>query len=253
MMKNDPDEMVRAGAAGALGLFVYLGELQEIGEEKYQKVYDALMTVYHSQDKPIVRRRVVEALGYSGKDEVPSIIEEAYASPDKDWQATGLFAMGRSADERWEKKILAKLDSPELDVQLEAVRAAGELELEKARKLILDLIKNPEEVDAELRTAAAWSLSQIGGQGVREKLERMAESAENEDETYFIDEALDNLDFKEGTGGLGMLDMTPLIDEEHTHIVDLASDGEEEDEDLEFGPEEDIEDADDDLLYGTKN
>jgi hypothetical protein len=147
------------------------------------------------------------------------------------------------------------LDSSEDDVQLEAVRAAGELELEKARKPILDLLKKPDEVDFDLKSAAVWSLSQIGGQGVREKLERMSETAEDEDESYFIDEALDNLDFKEGTGALGIMDMTPVIDEEHTHIVDLASENEDEEDDLDFEIVEDIEDdeEDDNPLYGTNN
>jgi HEAT repeat protein len=256
MMKNDSDEMVRAGAAGALGLFVFLGELEEVDKANYQKVYDALLAVYHGPDKPVVRRRAVEALGYSGNDEVPAIIEESYASPDRDWQASALFAMGRSADERWESYILAKLDSSEDDVQLEAVRAAGELEIDKARKPILNLLKEPSEVDFDLKSAAVWSLSQIGGQGVREKLERMSEAAEDDDESFFIDEALDNLDFKEGTGAFGIMDMTPVIDEEHTHIVDLASEDEDDDDkDIEFGIIEDNEDEeeDDNPLYGTKN
>jgi HEAT repeat protein len=255
MMKTDPDEMVRAGAAGALGLFVFLGELEEIEKKNYQKVHDNLLAVYRGQDKPIVRRRAVEALGYSGNEEVPAIIEESYASPDKDWQASALFAMGRSADERWEGHILAKLNSSEPDVQLEAVRAAGELELEKARKPILDLLKRAKTLDVDLRGAAVWSLSQIGGEGVREKLEKMAETAEDEDESYFIDEALDNLDFKEGTSGLGMLDMTPVIDEEHTHIVDLADEREDAEVfDAEFAEDlEDEEEEDEDPLYGTNN
>jgi HEAT repeat protein len=245
MMQSDPDELVRAGAAGGLGLFIYLGELEEIQTAMHKKVEDGLLSLVHGTDKPIVRRRAVEALGYSSNDEVPAILEKSYASTDKDWQASALFAMGRSADERWEKKILAKLDSPELDVQLEAVRAAGELELQKSRKPLLDLLKNPEELDVDLRSAAIWSISQIGGKGVRERLEKLAETTEDEDETYIIDEALDNLDFKEGVGGLGILDMTPVIDEEHTRIVDLSGDEEEE--------EEEEEEEDDDFLYGTKN
>ena len=257
MMKNDTDEMVRAGAAGALGLFVFLGELEEIEKIHYQTVYDALLAVFRGQDKPVVRRRALEALGYSSKDEVPAIIEESYASRDRDWQASALFAMGRSADERWAGHILAKLDSSDDDVQLEAVRAAGELELDKACKPIMDLLKNPSEVDFELKSAAVWSLSQIGGKGVREKLERMSENAEDEDESFFIDEALDNLDFKEGTGALGIMNVTPLIDEDHTHIVDLARENDDEDEDLEFGIAENLEDeeeeGDDNPLYGSKN
>jgi len=263
MAKNDPDINARAAAVGALGLFVFLGELEDIEEEKYRQVYDELLSVYHGKDQPIVRRRAVEALGYSGNPEVPAIIEEAYASPDKEWQASALFAMGRSADERWESQVLARLDSSELEIQLEAVRAAGELELEKARKPILNLLKKPADLDEELRDAAIWSLSQIGGEGVREKLEKMAESAEDDDESFFLDEALDNLDFKEGTSAFGMMDMTPVIDKDHTHIVDISKEGEEDeiesvfDEDFvdefEEGIEGEVEEEDNDRFYGTNN
>lgn len=240
MMRSDPDETVRATAAGGLGLFVYLGEVEDIPEEKLKQVEESLLSVYQGQDRPLVRRRALEALGYSSREEVPAILEKAFSSGDKDWMASALFAMGRSADERWEKQVLAMLDHPEPDVMLEAIRAAGELELNEARKPLLELVRENEDLDVELRSAAIWSLSQIGGEGVRELFEKLAENTEDEDEEFIIEEAIDNLNFKEGTGGLGMFDLIPTIDEEHTHIVDL-NEGEEEEED------------DEDLLYGTKN
>jgi HEAT repeat protein len=242
MVKSDPDEMVRASAAGGLGLFVFLGELDEIKPENYKMVEASLLDVYQSQDKAIVRRRALEALGYSSDEQVPALIEEAYKMNDNDWLASALFAMGRSADERWEKLVLANIDSPESDVQLEAVRSAGELEIAAARKPILDLLKKPEELEDELRSAAIWSISQIGGKGVRERLEKLAEATEDEDEASFIDDALDNLDFNEGMVNFGMLDMTPKIDEEHTVIVDLAEDEKEEEDD-----------EDEEPWYGSKN
>ena len=240
IMRVDPDETVRATAAGGLGLFVYLGEVEDIPEDKLKQVEESLLSVYLGQDKPLVRRRALEALGYSSRDEVPAYLETAYASGDKDWMASAIFAMGRSADDRWEKQVLAMLDHPEPDVMLEAIRAAGELELNDARKPLFELLKDNEDLDVDLRSAAIWSLSQIGGEGVRELFEKLSEDTEDEDEQFIIEEAIDNLNFKEGMGGLGMFDLIPTIDEEHTHVVDLNA-GEEEEED------------DEDLLYGTKN
>ena len=43
MLKNDPDVNVRIEAANALNLFVDLGELEEIPEDIYHKVEDALL------------------------------------------------------------------------------------------------------------------------------------------------------------------------------------------------------------------
>jgi HEAT repeat protein len=242
MMRTDPDDLVRATAASGLGLFVYLGELEDISEEKRKQLEDSLLSVYQSNDKPIVRRRALEALGYSSREEVPAFIEAAYQSSDKEWLASALFAMGRSADERWEKQVLAMLDHSEPEVRLEAIRAAGELELAEARKPLLVLLKEDEGLDFDLRSATIWSLSQIGGVGVRELFERLADKTEDEDEEFILEEALDNLSFKEGSGSFGMFDLMPTIDEEHTHIVDINEENEDEEDDEE-----------EDYLYGTKN
>ncbi len=241
MMRTDPDEMVRATAASGLGLFVYLGEVEDISEDKRKQVEESLLSVYQSTDKAIVRRRALEALGYSSREEVPAFLEAAYQSTDKEWLASALFAMGRSADDRWEKQVLSMLDHSEPDVQLEAIRAAGELELAEARRPLLNLLKEDEGLDFDLRSATIWSLSQIGGTGVRELFEKLADATEDEDEEFILEEALDNLSFKEGAGGFGMFDLMPTIDEEHTHIIDLNEENEDEGED------------DEDYLYGTKN
>ncbi|HVP20386.1 MAG TPA: HEAT repeat domain-containing protein [Anaerolineaceae bacterium] len=243
MMKSDPDEMVRAGAAGGLGMFVYLGELEEINSDQLERVENSLLAVYHGNDKPIVRRRALEALGYSGREEVSELIRTAFKSSDKDWQASALFAMGRSADESWSEYVLSRLNDPELEVRLEAVRAAGELELTEARLPLIEMVTDSEDLDVDLRAAAVWALSQIGGEGVRSALEKLSESIEDDDEAFFVDEALDNLDFKEGAGGFGLIGLTPKIDEEHTHIIDLSQKDELEEEG----------DEDEDLLYGSKN
>jgi HEAT repeat protein len=237
LMEKDPDETVRAGAATGLGLFVYLGELEALPAEKLRKVEAALLKVYQSADKPVVRQRALESLGYSGLEEVVSLVETAIASPDKDWQACALFAMGRSADERWENEIISRLEHPEPEIRLEAVRAAGLLSLDSARLPLLDILEAGDEEEAELRSTAIWSLSQIGGEQVRETLENLAEQTEDEDEADYLEEALDNLNFTEGVLGLGMIDLENLANPDNMIILD---------------PEEE-DDEPDDPIYGTKN
>ena len=239
LMEKDPDETVRATAASALGLFIYLGELEAIPADKMRLADDALLRVYAGQDKPAVRRAALEALGYSGRDEVVGMINEAFHRPETDWQASALFAMGRSADERWEADILSRLESPEPEIRLEAVRATGLLSLDSARPFLLDLLEQDDsEMDPDLRSAAIWSLSQIGGESVRSTLEKMAEETEDEDEADFLEEAIDNLNFTEGVQGLGMIDLENLADPNNMILFDP-----------EAGDEEDS----DDPIYGTKN
>ena len=84
--------------------------------------------------------------------------------------ASAIFAMGRSANDAWEDIVISNLQNQYVDVQEEAVRAAGELELQNAREEILELLDD-EGLDQDVFLAAIWSLSQIGGPGVQEKLD----------------------------------------------------------------------------------
>ncbi len=211
LLKKDSDSGVRAAAATGLGLFVYLGELEEIPEDLHRRVEDNLLLVYASQEDALVRRRVLESLGFSGRKEVAPLIRAAYETEDPDWVSSALFAMGRSADDTWGPEVIRMLRHPRTNVQLEAIRAAGELALSSARRTLLQLLDD-EHQDSEIRAAIYWSLSQIGGDDVREILEEHLEKAEDDDEIGVLEDALDNLTFTEDTGleRYGLLDFDRL-------------------------------------------
>ena len=194
ILTKDSQAEVSAAAATALGHYVYLGELEEISPEVLHGVEDQLLQAADQAESTLVRRMALEALGYSSREEVPPMIETAYASGNKDWIASALFAMGHSADERWEPQVLAMLENSPPTIRLEAARAAGELEIHQAVPELLDLLDDP---DQDVHDAAVWSLSQIGGEGVRETLEQMYEETDDDDEADYLSEALDNLAFSE--------------------------------------------------------
>jgi HEAT repeat protein len=198
MMNKDPDAEVRATAAGTLGFFVYMGVMEEISEEQATRVVDALVVKMNGEDLPLVRRRALESMGFASRVDVNILIRNAYLSHDHEWMSSAIFAMGRSGIALWEKFILAELTNPEPDVQLEAVRSAGEMYLESARQPLLDLMENSEQVDDDIRLAAITALGRIGGEGVREALLAALEICEDEDENEIIEEALSDLDFEEG-------------------------------------------------------
>ncbi|HEX9014033.1 MAG TPA: HEAT repeat domain-containing protein [Anaerolineaceae bacterium] len=212
MLNSDPDSQVRAAAASALGLFIYLGEIEEIPEETLKAVENELIRVVQSEELPLVRRRALEALGFSSREEVPVLIQDAYEQGNQDWLATALYAMGRSADNRWSDPVLKMFTHVEASVREEAVRAAGELELVAARDRLIDLL--PEEPDEDVQMAAVWSLSQIGGEGVRGLLERLLEESDDDEIADFIENALDNLTFTEDMQGFDMIDIDADLDEE---------------------------------------
>jgi len=221
MLKEDADPGVREAAASGLGSFIYQGELEELPEDFLHLLEDNLLIVINSQDEEIIRRRALESMGFSGRPEVPPLIRKAYESGSAPWITSAIFAMGRSADQAWEPEVKRMLRNSNAEIQLEAVRAAGELSLESTRRILLDLLEE-EAQDSEIRAAVIWSLSQIGGEEVRETLEGILEETEDEEEVELLENALDNLEFNEEVGMFGLLDFEQL-GEPNEEIPDIEA------------------------------
>jgi HEAT repeat protein len=219
----DKESEVRAASASALGRFVYAGELEEIPQTLLKKIEDALLETVNGTDVSEVRRSALESLGYSSRDEITSLVEKAFASDDKHWKASALFAMGRSANQHWAPTVLSMLNSNLPLLRCEAARAAGELEISEAVPHLVDLLDDP---DDNTRQASIWSLSQIGGEGVRDMLQTLYDETDSEQEVELLESALDNLTFNEG------LQLIPMFD---------FPDGEDDDED--WYEEYDLEDS----------
>lgn len=213
MLKEDPEVIVRAAAATGLGAFVYLGEVEEIRESLNQQLVESLINTYLSSDDMLVRRHTLEALGYTSHEDIPGFIQSAYDSNDDEWLQSALVAMGRSCDSRWEEAVLRMLDHPDNLVRYEAVRAAGELECQDARELLFDLLEEGTD-DNDLYFAAIWSLTKIGGEGVRQWIEMALEETDDPDEIQFLEEALENLDFTEQVNQFDMM----YIDEDDEEV-----------------------------------
>jgi len=216
-LNEDPESIVRAAAATGLGMFVYLGELEEIRTSTYEDLLENLIQTHLGSDDVLVRRRALEALGYASHPDIPEFIQRAYDTNDEDWLQSALFAMGRSYDQRWIKAVVRMLDHPDPMVQYEAVRAAGELEVHEARDLLFDLLDTGPD-DQDLLFAAIWSLTKIGGGGVRELIEMSLEETNDPEEQQFLEEALENLDFTEQVNLFDMI----VVEEED--LEDLIAD-----------------------------
>jgi HEAT repeat protein len=210
MLNNDDDLEVRAAAANALGQFVYLGELEKIPTELHHEIEDQLLAATSASNETLIRRRALESLGYSGRKEVIPLIEAAYLEKKTDWIVSALFAMGRSSDKRWKKQVLAQVHSPDEEIRSEAIHAAGELELESSRAVLLDILEDEE--DLGVRRELIWALAKIGGEGVRAKLEELLEIEEDDEEADFIEEAIDTLSFTEDMGNFSLIDVDDEVD-----------------------------------------
>jgi HEAT repeat protein len=205
MAEADPDDDVRAGATAALSTYIYLGEVEDISPAKLKQVEECLLRLVSSPQPTLVRRRALEALGFSSRQEVNGLIDQAYASDDVDWVITALFAMGRSANSHWIPQVMKMITHQHPGVRAEAAGAAGELEIKSARKNLLDLLGDD---DLDVRMAAIWSLSQIGGKGVRKALEHLLKTTDNDEEAEQIESALENLDFTEEMQNLDIFNLS---------------------------------------------
>jgi HEAT repeat protein len=228
LLGTDDDPGVRAAAATALGRFIYLGEIEELPEKKLHIVEEALLRSVNGSDETLVRRRALEALGYSGRGEIPALIEAAYKARDEDWLITALFAMGRSANTEWNPHVLTCLDHASPEVRFEAARAAGELRIKESVPSLLAML---DDSDHDVSSAAIWSLSEIGGPGVAERLESLLETAEDDDDIDLLEDALENLAFNEDFEIVSMFDFDedqPLDDDEDLDDIDDETDDEDE-------------------------
>lgn len=207
ILANDEDAEARTEAAVALGKFVELGELEEISKKTQRRVEDALLEKANSEDQLPVRRNALESLGFSSRPEVVTLIESAFRRENPDWQASALFAMGRSFDERWEEQVLSRMLDINPLVRLAAVEAAGELGLDSARTMLFRVLEDEEEED--ITSAALWSLSQVGGEDARVYLENLLDLADDNEQSEFLEDALDNLAFTEDLNRFDLMSFDP--------------------------------------------
>ena len=190
-LSSDSSVTTSAAAATALGLFIYMGEVEKIPSSTFANLEQKLINAAREAKDSLIRRRALETLGFSSRPEVHDLITTALYDPDPDWIISAMIAIGRSNNQGWEKEVITHLLHENDDIRIEAIQAAGQLELENTRSLLLEQLD--EDEDPEIWHALLWSLSQIGGEGLREHLEEFIKEIDDPDEEDFLDEVLENL------------------------------------------------------------
>jgi len=202
---------VRAVTTSVLGKYIYRGELDKISVEIKTQIEEKLLQILESDQPSQVQRRALEAISYSSRD----------------WIASAVFAMGRSFDHQFNEMVFDQLQHTSPKVRLEAVRSCGELLLEDAVPVILDLLDDLPEI----RGASIWALSQIGGEDAGPAIHQLLDGEVSEDEVELIQQALERLDFLEDGVNLSMFDM-PFSDQEEYILddYDYTQDGYDQDD-----------------------
>jgi HEAT repeat protein len=190
---------VRAAALSALGRFILLGELGKFDRSLSRQAENIAIRLFRNKNEPNdVRRRALEAVANSSRDEVTAMINEAYSAGDPQMQASAVYAMGRTCDERWAESVLRELGSDDAAIRFEAVRASGELALEEAVPQLGPLL-----VDADRQTMemVIWTLGEVGGGEARRLLTNMSEYAEARDDKELMEQIEDAMAESSLAGG----------------------------------------------------
>lgn len=191
IIASDAADDVRADAIVALGPAVeecgieYMDdELPEgvpftapLSREAYGELADALRAVYEDESQPtLVRRRALEVLVRDPQPWQADAIRRDFASSERDWKMTALFAMGYVRG--FEQELLDVLRTAEGDLLYEAVRAAGNAEVVEAAP-ILEAFALSEETDPDVRLEAIAALPSVDPECF-DLLDELAESTDEQ-------------------------------------------------------------------------
>jgi HEAT repeat protein len=206
IVREDPDERVRAAAVDGLGRFALRLALEELRPQIADRVRAALLELVGPGTPIDLRRRAVEAAGYLGSEPpFRTAMQAAYAATDVNLRASAVRAMGRSCDPTWRNTILAELKGEEPMIRYEAARAAGEMADETFVPPLTDAL---EDEDTEVRLAAIEALAAIGGQRARQVLMRLRQGRD-EVMADAAEAALEELDTIEDPVGIRVREINP--------------------------------------------
>jgi len=185
---GEPDEL-RANAAISFGPVLELTDIDgydspfddeepPISEDHFEEIKDLLHRVYSDVSVPKdLRRRALEASVRAPQDWHKGAIAEAYASNDREWILTSVFAMRYVRG--FEKLILEALKNSDEEIHFEAINAAGDNELDAAWSHVSGLLKKPGTPKA-LLLAAIEAVATIRPAEARSVLQDLTKSKDKE-------------------------------------------------------------------------
>lgn len=189
-----------------------------ISAEMFGRIKKSLRSLYQDVENPkLVRRRILEASVRAPEDWHAEAIRAAYASGDEDWRLTAVFCMGwvRGFDE----EIVKELESANPEIQLEAVRAAGNYEIDAAWPRVSALLRSGDTARPLLLTA----IEAAGAIRPEDAIEILSELTGDEDDEI-SEAASEALAMAQGARAAG------FDDEEEGDLFDDYEEGEADEE-----------------------
>ena len=185
LVKYDKNALVRAEAMRGVSDFLSEGEFEDLPKRHAERIEAFALSIWtNQQEDAVVRASALQVLA-STLLNVKDMIFEAFNSGDEDLRLGAVVSMGRTGDsEQWHEIVLEQLEFGVNEIQVEAARSSGELQLIEAVPLLVRLLEN-EEADA--KEAVIWSLGEIGGKEAIRILNVLAETAEEDEDDELLD------------------------------------------------------------------
>lgn len=188
-LTTDVSPKVRSAAAVALGKFAILADEDELPEADGARVRDALMSVLRNEkETPDVRRRALESAAPFDSHVIREYIRRSYESDDLNQKSSAIFAMGRTGETRWLSYLFKELRGLSPVLRFEAANACGELGDESAVPHLIPLL---DDDDLQVQLAAIRALGEIGGSTAMRALQNCIHS----DEPAIRDAAREAIDY----------------------------------------------------------
>ncbi len=192
--ENDPDEQAQTAAVSVLGRYMFDEMIDDPIPVPSKKLHSVLEKLIEHKN-PVIRQAAVIAYAVSETDRVNEIIAGFLAGNESTELVAALRAIRISLNEDMDKSVLELINHEDEDVVIEAVRAAGALQLREALPALYEIISRFDRISPDLLLVAADAVAEIGDESSIDVLETLGEAVVDMDDeiTEGIDDCIDTL------------------------------------------------------------
>ena len=192
--RSDPSEKAQITAIDVLGQYMLEDDLGGTIPVDRKKLREALEKLIENKSAA-VRRAAVVAYAVSETKRVNEIIRGYLAGNDRDELIAALRAISISMNEDFSGSVLELLEHDDEEIVIEAIRAAGALQIKEALPALYEMISRFDRITPDLLLAAVGAVAEIGDESGMDVLETLGEAAVDMDDeiTEAVDDCIDTL------------------------------------------------------------
>ncbi len=169
------DDDVRLVFVNGLGRFARLASEGRLTPGQSECVKTVLIRTLEEDSNGLVRLAALAAVSYLRPAGLANAIRLAFDEGGEAAQLAAVKAMGRYGGREWSSRIIDALRSEDTDLRVEAALAAPYVEDRRALPFLYEAAEDEDEI--ELQLAAISALGEVGGEQVRKFLEEIRDSS----------------------------------------------------------------------------